>query len=180
MKTLTLLLFIALFATGCGHAQTVQIDPAVQPYVDRFVAASSTIYDSPVQIDDLIIVIADTLPVTGDSTGVCQTGFGITPTITLLKSYWESMDPELSPNGDIGREALVFHELGHCVLARPHRNDTFYLVIPATADSLQSHTEYQESIMYYQADELLVDVDYYTQNREKYMSELFSGWEPNQ
>lgn len=78
-------------------------------YVAKFENISSTV-GAPVKVDDLVISFGP-LPDPRQE-GLCELGDG-TPTITLRESSWRTMSEDL-------REALIYHELGHCVLKRVH------------------------------------------------------------
>jgi hypothetical protein len=99
---------------GCGKsAPIVQIDPSLQPYVDKFVAASENV-GAPVKIENLIVKFAPVEETYEGTTafGVCH--YGDTPTVVIDLEHWDriTIDDE--------HEILIFHELGHCLLNRQH------------------------------------------------------------
>ncbi len=49
----------------------------------------------------------------GDVIGTCSYGFRRPNAVTIDNNFWNR-------NGLLGREEVVFHELGHCVLGRDH------------------------------------------------------------
>jgi len=63
--------------------------------------------------DHDLIVKPGTL--SGNTIGLCQLGGG-PPTVTIDAEFWDTADAD-------EREVLVFHELGHCLLDRPHVDD---------------------------------------------------------
>ncbi len=164
-----LLILLVLFTTACGHKLQVSIDPQVQPYVDRFVQASGEV----IQINDLIVELVPAIPEGGDDLAYCTWGDNQTPRVQIVQWFWDQTGPNTGGDSDTLRELVVFHELGHCVLFRPHRNDTFQMSIPGVTGNAPSTAQYPYSIMYYEVDQMLVNTSYYEQNRENYMQELF-------
>jgi hypothetical protein len=90
-----------------------------------------------------------------DVNGYCElSGDSAPPYIAIKRSKWNSVDA-------YGKEALLFHELGHCILHRDHINglirDSNGHLIP-------------QSIMYPYSFASTIYKDY----REYYLDELFS------
>lgn len=54
----------------------------------------------------------------GNVIGRCQYGRFVTNHITIDRPYWNR-------SGRLGREMVVFHELGHCFLGRGHTESAF-------------------------------------------------------
>ena len=106
------LLFL-MCCLACSKEDTrvrfVIIPPVVQPYVDRFIeeAASRGRF-----IDLTEIGLEITFQATLEDTlaAFCSNG-----AIVINKQYWETRN-------DANREAMIFHELGHCILDRDHHN----------------------------------------------------------
>jgi hypothetical protein len=94
-----------LFIFGCGKAP-IQIDPAFNKYVASFEAT----YNVKVQVN--ITFKAQPEP----RVGVCYTQNGVGKLINIDPVYWSQIDEE-------GKELLMYHEFGHCVLGRSHRSD---------------------------------------------------------
>lgn len=116
----TLLLLACL--TGCQSGS--QPDPvqytvptAVEPFVQSFRDEAKK-RNSPVSTDNLIITFGTA--VSEDICGECQLANGKTPHIILNSDAfcWQQAS-------QYERECLVFHELGHCLLARAHKTDKF-------------------------------------------------------
>lgn len=109
---------LSLLATSCGqNTQASPPQPVLQlgsfaPYVAKF-EADSIAQGAPVKVDNLIVQfgVMDFSAERGD----CTISGDLTPVITLDQEYWNSTD-------EPGREALIYHELGHCILRRVHRN----------------------------------------------------------
>lgn len=96
-----------------------------------------------------VINLVDRLP--GQAIGVCAP-FSDTPMVMVLRSYWIKADP-------IHREALVWHELGHCVLHNAH-NET------------KKPDGHPVSLMY-PSIQTVNDENYYRAHRSEYQHELF-------
>lgn len=91
------------------------INPDLDKYVRIFVQEASK-RGVEVSVDDLNVNFSDQIEVKGtpDAIGACYTGGDISQ-VKILSSSWEFSD-------EIEREALMSHELGHCVLFRLHCN----------------------------------------------------------
>jgi len=112
---LFLLLTSCAFQPSQDPRTIVGVDPAAAPYVASFESAlGSSIGDIPVA---LTTDIQSAPGVTSsDVVGVCEAW------ITSSGTYKEVLlDYDFFTNSnDAGRTALVWHELGHCVLNRAH------------------------------------------------------------
>lgn len=141
-----LLLFILL--TACAqHHKVVSIEPQLQPYFDKFVEEEQS-RGLDIKIDDLMMYVSDNIK----STDYGDANYGDseeTPVIKIATKF------QIEPyNSDT--EQVVFHELGHAVLNRKHRNDTDVVFIP-------------KSIM----NSVHVPNYFYETYREQYIDELF-------
>jgi hypothetical protein len=92
-------------------------DAAFAPYVQKFVA------DAALQGVDLVaemkadpvVIQLGSLDYLGSGViGLCETGYG-SRTVTLEPDFWGQIS-------DTQDELLMHHELGHCILYRPHRS----------------------------------------------------------
>lgn len=96
---------------------SVNIDPELQPYVDRFLAEASK---RGIEIDleesglDMKFEIDISTP---DYAGICRYRLGANE-IGIDRERWDN-------STETRKEWLIYHELGHCVLDRRHRNDQF-------------------------------------------------------
>ncbi len=95
------------------------IDPSFQSYVDTFKQALITYKATDIDVDKYVnnnlIIKFDGKPIPEDNkVAFCITQIGATPTIIINTGYWDSL------RYDRDKEAVVFHELGHCVLRRDH------------------------------------------------------------
>lgn len=102
------LCILSLFTIACGKPSYV-VHPKIQPYVSMFVEYSYYL-NKYTPITDLRADFGDL-----DSTtlGICDYN---TTTITLDKTYWKTAN-------EYARQVLVFHELGHCILDRGHKEE---------------------------------------------------------
>lgn len=117
-------LLMLLFALSCRPAPEEEPEPKqysvpaeVEPYVERFREAARQ-RGQTIPADNLILTFGTTK--SPAACGQCLRQAGRTPRITLstTASCWKDAGAE-------EREALVFHELGHCWLNRDHRDDRF-------------------------------------------------------
>jgi len=142
----------ALFiCSACGHAPAV-VDPAFQPYLDRFQV------DAGKSINPVTIRFGEIAQNNSESTtnAVCDSSDDI-PVITISQSLpWADLN-------DMFRETLLYHELGHCLLDRTHDSS---LWIPDGLDFALPN-----SIMYPE----LPNLDFYSRYRAHYIQELFNG-----
>lgn len=147
---------LSLFLCACGHfihTPIVSIDPALQEYVDEFVAESNH-QGRHVRITDLSVHFTPKL--TGTHLASCDNYHGDDTNIILVDaSKWEWESPEY-------RKAMMFHELGHCVLNRPH----------LLTWSIRNGRWIVDSIMF---PDIQSDTSMYVDNWDYYMVELFTG-----
>ena len=158
MNTLNVINKISLVAifvlvTACGRStefatKGVNIDPQFSSYVEAF-KNQAIAENHPLVIDSLIVEMQDKLD--PGILGICWMSQGdpsFVPKVQISKEYWSMID-------DNGKQELMFHELGHCVLNRAHRAD--------------SNNGIPLSIMnpYY------IDPNFYTANLDQYYHELF-------
>lgn len=153
-----LMIFCLLLLTACNRklelSKEVYIDIELAPYVTEFVADSVAV-GRPVFIDNLIVKFQSGLG--GDVLGECQDANGGTegtPNIYINSDNWDEQSA-------ISKKAIMYHELGHCVLFLGHDetmiNINGYLIA--------------KSIMYpwIQADNI------YRDHWNSYVYELFTG-----
>ena len=134
------------FSCGSSEFARLKVGAEFQEYIHKFEEVSSQ-YSYPIKITELVVEMADLDP---QLQGSCVTRTGETPRIQINKTYWEEGDASR-------REGLLFHELGHCVLGRSHRNEVATDGRPL-------------SLMY----EYGVSPGLYVDNRPDYLDELFN------
>ncbi len=93
-----------------------QVPSELQVHIDTFLMEAGT-RGQTIEIDNLIIEIDNNLPIS--TCGVCNSleSPGQTQKIVRLNPTCLELAPAQV-------EALLFHELGHCVLLRPHEEST--------------------------------------------------------
>ncbi|MBK8444937.1 MAG: hypothetical protein IPL35_16680 [Sphingobacteriales bacterium] len=141
--------------TSCkkDHEKVYEVPAIIQPYVDDFKAEAAARGINLV-VDDLIVEFRENLESQGnEAAGLCHFG-------TKNSSPFVELDTT-SNNWTAGansRELLVFHELGHCLLNRQHKED------------LLPNGQYA-SLMKAGGDILYADFSNY--KRDYYLDELF-------
>lgn len=124
MRTTLISLLALLTLLSCQPRTQLAPEPVqysvpaeVEPYVQRFRDEMQKRGQTPAT-DNLIITFGKTQG--DDICGQCSLQSGKTPRITLSTDSfcWQQANQN-------ERECLVFHELGHCLLARQHRSDRF-------------------------------------------------------
>ena len=134
------IIFILLFLVSCGKESSnndfekiYRIDAELQEYVYRFQDQGSDL-GKPIKVDYLIAEFKDLKDIGKDKIGVCYypDGGKGTPIIQIDPEYWATGvknvppgTPNYSDNPkmlDAAREYVMFHELGHCILAMAHRD----------------------------------------------------------
>lgn len=149
-------------AVGCAkqHEEVLEIQPEFVSYVERF-KADAKANGRDLQINDLKVVWGSTKTAEkpGTNPAICQHGPDKTPTVIISNDedstfIWDKA-------ADAFKEAIIYHELGHCVLKRAHNESTW---------SSEKGT-FANSIMY----PSLPNIDYYADPdiHQHYMNELF-------
>jgi hypothetical protein len=110
----SLILLVAL--SGCKDQTEYRVDPEFEPYVTQF-SAEAALFGHSFNFEQtgLIIEFAD---LKDNKAGLCH--FEKPIRIEIDKSYWKAIG-EYS-GGDLQREHLIFHEMGHGILDRDHEN----------------------------------------------------------
>lgn len=108
------LIFVVIFllTTACAKDNPIVVDPEFQPYLDAFEAeARKRNLDITAALDKVSIVFEDISDAT--VSGRCNTQ---STRVSIDSIWWMRLDLQ-------ERRHLIFHELGHCVLKRPHLDD---------------------------------------------------------
>jgi hypothetical protein len=101
---------------GCEKEEVVlTIDPELQPYFDSF-QEEALKRGRNIQFENFQITASIQEINRQSVAGQCTQAEGTINQILIDQRYWRGYTPLL-------REALVFHELGHCILKRSHRDD---------------------------------------------------------
>lgn len=140
------LIFVVIISLGgCGRERTRDLGE-FEPYVAAFEDLAQR-HGRDIHIYDLVVKFGE---MHHDlERGSCEIRSSQAPTITIRKDTWESMSEE-------EQQELIFHELGHCVLARSHRDDVSPQGIPM-------------SIM----NSFMIPQPIYQYNQDYYLRELF-------
>lgn len=117
------------------------------PYIDEFETEGRR-FGRVRRIDDLVIEVGEDLE--PGSIAQCITAPFSTPTIRI-RSDWNLNSP-------VQQKLVLFHELGHCVLGRPHRDDLLPDGLPASM--MNAHN---------------VGARIYAHDPDYYLCELFGG-----
>jgi hypothetical protein len=149
---ITIIALNMLTFSGVLHKKTRRVDKDLETLVKSFVAEYNKRVDDKKIDTDIIVQFSDDLSRFGASViGLCHRSYNSSPEVYILRSYFNDHEASL-------KEELVFHELGHCLLGRPHKNDVDSDGIPL-------------SLMY---PYILGEETYNTNSREYYLSELFT------
>jgi hypothetical protein len=145
------LLLITIALVACGKPlRVVDIDPAFQPYVDSFLSDAHE-HSREAVVNNLIMRFAPNID--GTQTAFCDMT-EMVPTITIERTYWD-MSPEVI------KKALIYHELGHCVLHQPHRDAYVSPYLPMSIMNTWMVEDYYLEVYW-----------------DNYVNELFTGrWE---
>jgi hypothetical protein len=107
-----------LLVWSCAKDEEPQylVDAPLQQYFDRF-AAEAALRNVTIDYNALMISGDIRIIAAQNVIGQCVHTEKEPNTVIVDKFYWDSAD-------DLEREFLVFHELGHCALNRPHLDDS--------------------------------------------------------
>ena len=106
------LLLITILLMGCSEdPPEINVDPVFQEFVDEFIEEAAT-YGQEIDFSDTGLSIQFRDAVDRGSSGVCLGNHRI----EIETVFWAGLT-------DFDKQGLIFHELGHCELNRPHRND---------------------------------------------------------
>ncbi len=155
------LIILSLLLSACAKEKVTNINPEFSVYVARFEQMGSVVGVN-VDVKSVTITFDDSLSGT-NTLGVCRYGGdSVVPQITINPQFWKS-----SSVSNSAREQLMFHELGHCVLNRPHRTE----VMKAS----DANANLPVSIMYpYHLKQVV-----YEGNYQNYLTELFLQTAPS-
>lgn len=150
------ILVIGLFLVGCASPikfeKHLSVSVEFTPYIISFQEHAAQ-YGQNVRIDDLIVRFNDKLNGT-ETIGLCTTDRYETPIIDIQPDHWYNQN-------EYGRQVLMYHELGHCVLGLDHDDSFIY--------SSVSGRNVPNSIMYPN----YFWVQSYFENHDHYLKQLF-------
>jgi len=106
---ISLSFFGFLLLSGCEREDAPLQDAEIKPYVERFAEeALKRGFDFSEELSSIRYEFEETR-----YGGVC---YRFENRFIINRTYWTQLE-------DLGKEYLVFHELGHCVLDRRHENE---------------------------------------------------------
>jgi len=152
---------LCLLLTGCSvsvdNRSQLIVEATVNPRIDEellpFIHDFELLFGARVQPSLSAYLMPDE-SFSGFAIGNCNYQ---TTTITIKKTYWDSMDVW-------DRKALMLHELGHCELFKDHNEDT---LLDGTPASLMNHKSLDGEILKnnftYYIEELFEDTEYLRQ-----------------
>jgi hypothetical protein len=150
----SLILFAAVLLTGMGGKRPAVPQPGTegstvspQPFYEQFKSLGAT-YGAQFVTNSVTFSFGSFF---GSTIGMCRFSSSGKNHVELSKSHWER-------GPDTFREMLMFHELGHCLLGRGHKNSRHSSGRP-------------ESLM----NSFLFDQKTYLANRDQYLKELYTS-----
>lgn len=102
----TKLIALMLLLSACGTKEKSIIEPSLVSYVQSFEMKIGV----PVNNVDVVFK-----PIKYPTIGLCYRGGGEKNKVEIDPVQWKKMD-------EYGREQLMYHELGHCVLGLGHND----------------------------------------------------------
>lgn len=119
MKVLKILLIFFLAAIAIGSCKkdapaVYDVDPAFEDYVQRFITEGAA-RGVDINFDDTGLLVEFSDQIVNNASGFCYVD---QYHVVIDKAEWNALT-------DDQKDFLMFHELGHCVLDRRHRNDQF-------------------------------------------------------
>jgi hypothetical protein len=122
-----------LVLTACGRGTVPQAaTQAVEfsEHVEAFITAGRD-RGVDVEVQTRAIEVRFGAPSPGGvAVAACETSVLHVRRITIRPDLWETMD-------EYRRRAILFHELGHCVLHRDHRTDVVAIMNPASVSGAE-------------------------------------------
>lgn len=151
-------LFLCSLLNACGIEQPggkpLQSDPAFAPYVTSFqtdsianLGVKQNLSNLTIKFENLDVGLSGQCIVSPDKK---------TKVIKIDPSWWNAQADNYLP-----KQALLYHELGHCVLNRGHKNDT--IVYAPVGEIYASIMNPYSSL----------DATYYNDHKAYYINELF-------
>jgi hypothetical protein len=140
---------ISVFLLDTCKKETVEIENDFQQYYDSFIQIAN---EKKINLPTIKTIIQFTDDSNAPS-GACYQN-PTTKTIKINRAVWELYETNLN-----GRENIIFHELGHCLLNREHDNSTlsngeFKTMMIGTTGGTASFLNYRGIRRKYYIDEL--------------------------
>lgn len=126
MKKIYLIIVVGMVMIGCGKEKTetrdlkVHVDSELEQYALEFEQ------EMGVNTDYISMMFGD---LSGLQMGLCTSWSDGRREITIDKEYWDEQD-------DLGKEQLMYHELGHCAMNLSH--DASLVLDPNTNQNIEA------------------------------------------
>lgn len=152
------IIILSLLMVSCGEKPSsvpFSCDPSLLPYVEAFQSDSVALKGRRQNLNGLKVTFSEPYKLMNRNfAGLCTFKTDGTKLIEIEPIYWTTLT-------ETAKTALVYHELGHCVLLREHRTDTFHH---------ETHGNIYSSLMNPYS---LVNEAFYRENKDFYTKELF-------
>lgn len=124
--SICIIVCIMLLNIGCTYQENVNrasyysVEMDTQHYVNEFIAAAKK-NNKDIVINDLVIQFQPDKffkkPTEIGRCSRCKKSTDCTPEINIKQSWWLKQT-----TSDLNRREVIFHELGHCILYRDHKD----------------------------------------------------------
>lgn len=146
-----LILVVMLIATGCSKGPN-NIEPEFQELFDSFLEDANSRGRYLPDSEGISIKMVDFIDpsLASASAGTYIIGFcDGQGNVSILRSYWEIHSDPLRDKhiGDMAKKALIYHELGHCILGRGHTDNDISIMYPDDSKSLPALLYHQEEAL---------------------------------
>lgn len=139
-----------IVAVGCAEKPESHVDPEFQELVSQFQREAQE-HGVAVEMAGLTVAFGDfEAKSSGVTLGSCRGAGSENPRVKINSASW----PKLSQSA---RKEVIFHELGHCILVRAHKDD---VASTGFAKSLMARSILSERL--------------FVQNEDGYLRELFT------
>lgn len=145
ISMLKIIFLLVILLSACKTTQRYGLDAGVYSYVSKFEQLCGVHVRVPITIKEKLE--------NSNWAGVCYFGRNGKRWIEISQKYWNLYD-------EYGREELIFHELGHCVLGRDHD------------DSLMDLNGYHQIPTSIMLSYTFGNLNYYRDNLEYYHKEI--------
>lgn len=160
MKAIILLSLLILALAGCGRAG---VDPAFDTYVSAFEADARTQHSEARVTYGVEFGNPSEHGCKTNAAGCCDVGFaGWNRVVVVDRKWWDAAATQ--SDGEASRNAMLYHEFGHCSLGRKHTSAMTQISGP-----MGSTLTIPESLM----NPDVVSGWNFTHNHDAYLEELF-------
>lgn len=110
---------LSLLLMACGHGPLRPVNGIAQPYVDEFVQDAKD-HNTVVNFDSFQGFYFDS-DLQDNVMAVCHVSITNRTWISISPFWWNAID-------DGAKRALIYHELGHCILGRDHEEEPGHIM----------------------------------------------------